>query len=90
LSPDRSGSELCAGNHKHETAKPIRVLFLALISAAASSPVVTEKSTAVASVRIVMAVKVSEEAWRRHARRKERVFFDEQGRKQMLRIVEFE
>lgn len=88
--PVCSGSELYAGNHKRPTAKLIGVSLLVLISAAASNPAITEKVAAIASVRIVKAVKVSEEAWRSHERRREQLFFDEQGRKRLLRLVEFE
>jgi anti-sigma factor ChrR (cupin superfamily) len=66
------------------------VFILALISAAASNPAVTEKGAEIASVRVVRAVEASEEAWRAHGRRKERVVLDERGQKRLLRLIEFE
>jgi hypothetical protein len=63
-------------------------LVLAAAAVAAGTPLPAGRATA--TIRIVNAAKVTAEAWKEAEHRTDRIVVDEQGRKQRVRIIDFE
>ncbi|MEO5774400.1 MAG: hypothetical protein ABIQ32_09835 [Sphingomicrobium sp.] len=66
------------------------VLLLLAAASAPSSPPVTARASAQATIRIIQPATATELDWKAARRRSDRIIQDEQGRKLRVRTIDFE